>query len=396
LAKNYTTCCCIILFLPKQINTYYQIMFEIKEVKTNKDLKDFVNLPFDLYRSHNLWVPPLKSDEVKQLKPETNPAFSQVDAAFWTALKNGKCVGRIGALINHAYNSKMNINAGRFSRVEFIDDQEVSAGLFNVAEKWLAGKGMTKVHGPLGFNNLDNQGLLIEGFNYLPSIASVYHLPYYKEHIEKLGYKKENDWIEFRLTLGKKALEKGIRGSELIKKRYGFEVVSFQKSKEIMKYLHPVFNMMNEAFQDLHYVTPFTDEMIEYFGKKYFKVLNPRFVKIVKKDENIVGFNVGVPSLSEAMQKADGKLFPNGFLHILKAMKNPEIIDLYLTGVAPEYHSAGVAVILFSELQKVMLEMGVDQMETTGIFEDNHNVISNWKNYDHIQHKRRRCFVKSL
>ena len=377
-------------------NTYKNIMFEIKEVKTGRDLKEFVNFPFDLYKPHKLWVPPLKSDELKQLNPTTNPGFKDVDAAFWTAWKDGTCVGRIGALINHVYNKKNNIQAGRFTRIEFIDDKEVSSGLLHTAEKWLRKKGMTKIHGPLGFNNLDNQGLLIEGFEYLPSIASVYHPSYYKEHFEKLGYKKEKDWIEFRLTLGKTAREKASRGAEMIKKRYGFEVVSFQNNKEMMEYLHPVFNMINQAFSDLPYVMPFSDEMIEFIGKKYFKVLNPRFVKVVLKDDKLAAFIVGVPSLSVAMQKAKGKLIPTGFYHILQAMKKPEIIDLYLTGVAPEYQSAGVAVMLFAEIQKEMQSLGIDQMETTGIFEENHSAISNWKNYNHIQHKRRRCFVKKL
>ncbi|MCB0804483.1 MAG: hypothetical protein KDC05_01720 [Bacteroidales bacterium] len=371
-------------------------MFEIKEVKNKRDLREFVNFPFDLYKPYKLWVPPLKSDEIKQLNPDTNPAFKSVEAKFWIARKNGKCAGRIGAIIQHDYNTKNKVKAGRFTRIEFIDDEEVSSALLRTAEEWLREKGMQKIHGPLGFNNLDNQGLLIEGFKYLPSVASVYHPPYYQKHIEKLGYKKENDWIEFRLTMGKAAQEKANRGAAMIRKRYGFEVVDFQTQKELMPYLHPVFEMFNHAFNDLHYVTPFSKEMIDYVGKKYFKVLNPKFVKVVKKDDQLVAFIVGVPSLSVAMQKANGKLFPLGFRHILKAMKEPEIIDLYLTGVEPAYHSAGVAVILFAELQKEMLAHGTDQMETTGIFEDNHPVISNWKNYDHIQHKRRRCFVKNL
>ncbi len=371
-------------------------MFEIKEVKSDKDIHQFVKIPFVLYKGDPFWIPPIKKDEFNQLKPETNPSYEFCDAKFWIAAKDGKLIGRIGAIINHDYNKKIGKKMGRIARVEFIDDDEVSAELFKTAENWLKEKGMEAVHGPLGFNNLDIQGLLIEGFDYLPSIASTYHKPYYKEHFEKLSYTKENDWVEFRLTLIEKAREKASRGAELIKKRYGFEVLRFNSNKELHKYTNTVFKILNEAFQDLPYVSRFNDKLIKLYTSKYFKVLNPRFVRMVKKDDQLIAFIVGIPSLSRAMQKANGKLFPIGFYHILKALKNPKVIDLVLTGVLPEYHNAGAAVVLFAELQDEMMKKGIDQMETTGIFETNHNVISNWKNYDHIQHKRRRCYVKQL
>jgi hypothetical protein len=371
-------------------------MFEIKEVKSSKDIKAFVKLPFDIYKGNKYWVPPVINDEVKQMNPHTNPFYEYCEAKFWTAWEGKKCIGRIGAIINHEYNKIQNIKAGRISRTEFVDNAEVINALFEKAEYWLKEQGMTLVHGPLGFSNLDHQGLLIDGFDFIPSIASVYHQPYYKGHFERLGYKKENDWVEFRLTLGEAATQKGIRGSALIKKRYGFEVKTFTSSKEMAGYAQPIFKILNEAFSELPYVTPFTDKMIQSVGESYLKILNPKFVKVIYKGDELVGFVIGLPSLSQAMQKAQGKLLPYGFFYVLKALKKPEVIDLLLTGVKPEYHSAGVAVILFAELQQTMMEMGIDQMETTGIFETNQNVISNWKNYQHIQHKRRRCFVKDL
>lgn len=371
-------------------------MFEIKEAISDKDITQFVAFPYSLYKPDKFWVPPIKNDEFKSLKSKSNPAFESCDVKIWNAFRNGDMVGRICGIINRDYNKINNVKYGRISRIEFIDDAEVSEGLFKIAEDWLREMGMEKVHGPLGFNNLDNQGLLIEGFDYLPSIVSVYHKPYYKEHFEKAGYEKENDWLEFRLTLGEKATKKGNRGAEIVKKRYGFEVEKFSSNKELIKYLHPVFGILNKAFQGLPYVVPFSDQMIDAVGKKYFKVLNPRFVRVIKKDGEMIAFVVGLPSLSEAMQKANGHLFPFGFYHIMKALKKPKVIDLLLTGVLPEYHSAGAAVILFAEIQQEMMNQGIDQMETTGVFETNQNVISNWKNYEHIQHKRRRCFLKSL
>ncbi|MCD4696815.1 MAG: hypothetical protein K8S16_11310 [Bacteroidales bacterium] len=371
-------------------------MFEIKEVSTEKGLKQFVLFPYKLYKHDKFWVPPIISDELSVLKPKSNPSFESCDVKMWLAYKDGQISGRICAIINRDYNKMHNTKFGRISRVEFYDDTEVSKALFKVAEDWLLKMGMDTVHGPLGFNNLDNQGLLIEGFDYLPSIASVYHKPYYQKHFEKAGYSKENDWIEFRLTLGEKASKKGSRGAEIVKKRYGFEVSKFNSNKELAKYIHPVFELLNKSFLDLPYVTPLSKKMIEAVGKKYFKVVNPKFVRIVKKDGKMAAFVIALPSLSEAMQKANGKVFPFGFYHIMKALKKPKVVDLMLTGVLPEYQSAGAAVILFAEIQQEMLAQGINQMETTGIFETNHNVISNWKNYDHIQHKRRRCFVKSL
>ncbi len=371
-------------------------MFSIKEVRTEKEIRQFVDFPFNLYKGDRFWVPPIIKDEIKQLKPESNPSMEFCEAKFWTAWKDNKCVGRIAGIINPEYNKKTGEKKGRISKIEFIDDPSVSGALFNIAENWIKEKGMTAVHGPLGFNNLDTQGLLIEGFEHLPSIASVYHKSYYLKHFEDFGYTKENDWLEFRLTLGELAVNKGKRGAEIIKKRYGFEVVKFTSTEELKKYIQPIFKILNSAFQDLPYTSPFNSKMIDRIGEKYFKILNPKFVKVIKKEDRIIAFIVGMPSLSEAMQKAGGKLFPFGFYHILKAMKHPQVIDLMLTGVDPEFHTTGAAVILFAEIQAEMLNHGITQMETTGMFESNHTAISNWKNFDHIQHKRRRCFVKNL
>jgi len=369
---------------------------EIREVTTPADIKQFVQLQFDLYKGNKYWVPPMIADERKSLDPQQNPAFAFCDAKFWLAYRNGKCAGRIGAIINRLYNEKTGEKMGRINRMEFVDDAEVVDALMDTAVAWLKEKGMEKVHGPLGFTNLDTQGLLIEGFDYLQSVASVYHHPYYKEHFERMGFEKERDWVEFRLTLTDRPVNKAKRGADLIVKRYGFEVIRFSNREELKPYAREVFKILNDAFQDLPYVTKFDDRMIEYYSKKYFNILNPKYVRVVKDGEKLIGFVVGMPSLSKAMQKAGGRLLPFGWWHIMKALKHPEVIDTLLTGVLHEYHAKGVAVILYAELQNEMLANGVNTIETTGIFEDNHNVISNWKNYENIQHKRRRCFVKAI
>jgi len=370
---------------------------EINEVQTSKELKKFINVPFELYKDSKYWLPPLKSDERKALKKETNPSSEFCDFKLWYAMKDGKIAGRIGGIINHLYNQKIDQKIGRFMRFESINDINVAKALLETAEKWSKSLGMTKIHGPLGFSNLDTQGMLIEGFDYLPSVGSVYHKPYYKEFFENLGYEKEIDWIEFRLTIGENAINKASRGAELIKKRYGIEVVHFSKTKELLNYSDYLFNILNDAFADLPFVVPFSPKMVEYYKDKYIRMLNPKYVKMVKQQDEIIGFVVGMPSLSEAMQKAAGRLFPFGIFHILKARKGGgDTIDQILTGVMKEHQATGAAVILMAELQNVMLQHGNKYIETTGIIESNHSAISNWKNYEHIQHKRRRCFIKDL
>ncbi len=370
-------------------------MIEIKEVISSGDRKDFVNVQFDLYKSNKYWVPPMKSDELKQLGSDTNPAYDFCDAKFWTAWKDNKCVGRIGAIINKDYNDKTGKKYGRFSRFEVINDPEVSDALFDIAEDWLKEQGMQYIHGPLGFNNLDNQGLLIEGFDYLPSIASVMHFPYMQKLIEDRGFEKENDWVEFRLKI-EEVPEKATRLVEIIKKRNNLEVIHFSEKSEMSTYLKDVFHLLNKAFDELPYVTPFSDKIIEHASKKYMDVLQPQYIIIIKKEGELVAFIVGLPSLSKAMQKAKGKLFPFGFLHIMKALKNPQEMDLLLTGIDPHYQKLGLPAILISELQTSMINSGVKYVETTGMFETNLKGATTWKNYDHVQHKRRLCFVKAL
>ncbi|HNS17165.1 MAG TPA: GNAT family N-acetyltransferase [Bacteroidales bacterium] len=368
----------------------------IRQVQSESDRRTFVKFPFQLYRNNPFWVPPLIADEIRTLQKEHNPAFEFCDAAFWLAMRDGQCVGRLGALIHHLHNEKTGEDAGRFTRAEFIDDREVTDLLFHTAEKWLKDKGMNKVYGPLGFTNLDMQGMLVEGFDHLPSVASVYHLPYYQEHLERLGYRKHIDWVEFRLRVVETP-EKARRLAEVIKTRQNLTVQSLRSKKDMLRAGLQIFDVLNVAFAELFSVVPLNDKMKRYYINKYLNVLNPRFIKIIlDKDKNMLGFIISVPSLSEAMQKANGKLFPFGFLHLRKAFKNPEVADLFLTAIDPKYQKMGLSALLINELQAILLENGVKYAETTGILETNHDAIQHWKNYDHIQHKRKRCYIKPL
>jgi hypothetical protein len=369
---------------------------EIREVLDHSDRKKFVNFQFGIYKGNHYWVPPMKADEMHSIDPAKNPAWAFCKARFWLAFKDGKCVGRIGAIINSKYNEKTGMQIGRISRPEFIDDKEVSKALFDTAEKWLKLQGMTMVQGPLGFTNLDTQGLLIEGFDHLQSVASVYHLPYYREHFENSGYEKEIDWLEFRLTMAG-IPEKAAKLADLIRQRYNLKILTFSRSKDLIPFAPKIFKLLNKAFEELFSVVAFDDEMIGYYTDKYFKLMNPEFVKLIETNEGeLAGFIIGVPSLSKAMQKANGSMFPFGFLHLLRAMKHPDEMDIFLTGVDPKMQGTGVPALLISELQKTILKHKIPFVETTGIFETNHKAIQHWKNYDHIQHKRRRCFKKAI
>ncbi len=368
----------------------------IIKLEHNNDFKDFVKLPFNLYKHNAYWVPPLFDAELKMLHKKSNPAFDFCVARFWIIKQNGKTVGRIGAIINKLYNAYKEETMGRFTRFECINDQEIANQLLKVAEDWLKDQGMTGVYGPLGFSNLDLQGLLIEGFDHLASIASVYHHPYYQQLIENYGYEKEIDWVEFRLTLQGAAQEKAARGGELVKKRYNIDVLHFNTTKELLPYAPVLFEILNDSFDVLPFVTPLNEKMIRFYTDKYMPVLNPRFVKMARMNGEVIAFMVGLPSMSEAMQKSGGRLFPFGIFHLMKAKKGKsgDTMDQMLTGVKKEFHSTGAAVLLQAELQTEMMAHGMKYIETTGIFETNLRAISNWKNFEHIQHKRRRCFKK--
>jgi hypothetical protein len=253
---------------------------------------------------------------------------------------------------------------------------------------------MIGVHGPLGFTNLDHQAILIEGFDHLPSIASEYHLPYYKEHFEKAGYEKEMDWVEFRLKLEKEIPEKALKLNDMIQRRYNLNVVHFSSKEEMKAYANKIFDLLNTAFSELFSFVPMSPRLSQFYINKYFNILNPEFVKVIEKEGEVIGFIVSLPSLSEAMQKAKGKLLPFGWWHLSKALKNPKVVDLLLTGIHPDWQAQGVSAILITELQKVMQKHGVEFVETTGMIETNEKAINHWKNYDHIQHKRKRCFRK--
>jgi N-acetylglutamate synthase-like GNAT family acetyltransferase len=369
----------------------------IRKITEKADFKKFVELPFQIYKDNKYWVPPIKADEIKSLDPNSNPSFKYITAAFWLAEQNGKVVGRIGAIIHHKANELNNEKLCRLTRFECINDANVAKLLFETAEAFAKQHGMNGVHGPLGFSNLDHQAVLVEGFEELPSVASEYHMPYYQNFFEQNGYAKEIDWIEFKLKVLEQIPDKALRINEIIKKKYNLTVKNFSTTAEMKPYSLKIFHLLNTAFSELFSFVPMADDVLQFYINKYIMILNPKFVKVVEdKEGTVIGFIISLPSLSEAMQKANGKVFPFGWWHIKKALKAPKVADLLLTGVHPDWQAQGVVALLITELQQVFIDYGVKWVETTGMIETNEKAISMWKNYDHVQHKRKRCYRKDF
>ncbi|MBO5663231.1 MAG: GNAT family N-acetyltransferase [Bacteroidales bacterium] len=370
-------------------------MIEIIEVNTDTLRKEFALIPYRLYQGNPYWVPPMLQGEIDDITPEKNPYFRFCEAKFWIAQLDGKTVGRIGAIIHHAYIEKTQKKMGRLTRCEFIDDAQVVDALFETAENWCKEKGMLGVLGPLGFSNLDQQGLLVEGFEQLASVASAYHHEYYHRHFERLGFTKEMDWVEFRLALSRQIPEKAIRMEQAIMQRYQLKVVDVKNKKMLRHYGQQVFQLLNKSFYNLFSFVPLDEAMIEAVLDNYLPVINTEFVKLVMtQDERIVGFIVPVPSLSKTMQIAKGKLGLRALISLLWSRRHNDTIDTFLTGVDPEFQSKGVVGLLMTSAQRVMIKRNMLTVETTGMLENNQKAIEFWKNYDHIQHKRKRCYRK--
>lgn len=367
---------------------------EIKEINSISDIKNFAKFPYQIYKNNTNWVTPIFVQEKNTLLFQKNYYNKQVK--FFLAIQNNKIVGRIAANVNESYNKKTNTKFLRFSKVEFIDDTEVSFALFDAVCQYAKSEQMEYVHGPLGMSNLDTQGLLIDGFEHIQSLGSNYHLPYYRAHFEKYGFQKEIDWLDFKLTLNQQVIEKGNRASELIKKRYNFQIPNFTKKSEIVHYKNEIFETINEAFEHLPYVIPFDSYLEKYYTDKYLKLLNPKYFKIALKDNKFAGFIVANPSLSKTMQKLGGKVNLLNFHYLKNNEKNNDTADFLLAATRKQFSNQGLAVVLFAEIQKTLFENGYKYCEITGNIETNLDVINNWKSFEYIQHKRRRCYVKKI
>jgi hypothetical protein len=372
-------------------------LIQIKEVKTKKDLKKFIKFPYGIYSKSPYWVPPLLFDEMNTLRPDKNPAFEYCEAKYWLAYKDGKIAGRIAGIISHKYIEKWGSKNARFGWVDFIDDEEVSKALFDTAENWAKENGMEGIHGPLGFCDMDREGLLIEGFDEMAMLITIYNYPYYPVHIEKLGYAKDTDWIEFQVKVPEQIPERIEKINNAVLKRLNYRMLDAKKPKDLIPYIKGIFELLNESYKNLYGVVALTDRQVEAYTKQYFSYINTDYARVILDDNNnVVAFGIAMPSLSEALRKSKGRLFPLGFIHILRALKKNKYVDLYLVAVRPDLQAKGINALLLTEITKAAIKNKVIKAETGPELEGNLKVQALWKNYETRQHKRRRCYIKKL
>lgn len=375
-------------------------MLEIKEITEKKDLKKFINFPDKLYKGSKNFVPDFKGDELSMLIPEKNSAFEYCDAKFFLAYRDGEIVGRIGAIINHKAIDLWNQKEIRITRVDFIDDPEVSAALFGAVEKWGKEQGLNEVHGPLGFTDLDKEGLLVEGFDRIGSSVTIYNYPYYPVHFEANGYQKDVDWIEYRIKAPEKDDKQFARVQKvanLVAERSNVHFYEIKKIKDAEPIVIQVFELLSECYKELYGVVPYTEKIAQEYLKRFMSLLNPAFAKFIVDDNNkLVGFGLASPSLARALQKSHGRLFPIGWIHILHAVNHPEEVELMLVAVHPDYQKAGLAALLLNAITASAVEKGVKYAESSPELENNRKIQDLWKSYEVEQHKRRRCYKKHL
>ncbi len=370
----------------------------LKEVTTHKELKDFVNFQYELYKNNQFWVPPLKKEELFSLQHDKNPAFDFCESKYWLAYKNDKIVGRVAGIINHKFNKKFDKKIMRFGWIDFIEDDEVVNTLLHSVEEWAKEKGLLEIHGPLGFTDMDGEGTLIEGFNELSTLGAIYNYEYYSSLIENNGYTKDIDWIEYEVTMTSDPVpEKISRISEIALKRNKLHVLKVKKSKDLLPYAREMFYLINQSYQELYGFVELSDRQIDMYVKQYFGFIKPEYVPVVLNEKKeMVAFGITMPSLSKAFQKAKGRLFPFGFIHILKAMKNNPGLDLYLTAVRPDMQDKGVNAILMNEINKLIINNKITKVETNRELESNSKVQAQWRFFENRQHKRRRCYKKEI
>ena len=370
---------------------------QIKEVSTLKDLKSFIHFPFTLYRDNPNWVPNLVSDDLNTLRRDKNPAFETCEARYWLAYREGAIVGRVAAILNHPHIEKWGQRYMRFGWLDFIDDPQISGALFQAVEGWAKETGMSAVHGPLGFTDMDREGLLVEGFNELATMATYYNFPYYPAHMESLGYSKDIDWVEYEISMPAKPDEKIARMANIVMKRNKLKLLELRNKKELLKHAKELFHLLENEYKHLYGTVPLTPKQVDGYIAQYFGFVEPDFVPMVYNDKNeMVAFGIALPSLSRALQKSHGRLFPFGFVHLLGALKKNDRADLYLVAVKSEYRGSGANAILMNSLYEVFRKMGVRKIETNPELETNHLVQGQWKYFDTRQHKRRRVFIKQL
>ncbi len=374
---------------------------EIKKVTTKSELKRFIRFNYEFYKDNPYSVPDLYDDMLNTFSPKKNAAFEFCEADYFLALRDGKIVGRVAAIINRRANETWNRKTVRFGWIDFVDDMEVSTALIDTVKQWGKERGMTEIEGPLGFTDMDAEGMLVEGFDQLSTMATIYNYPYYPQHMERLGLSKSADWVEMKIYVPDAIPEKHRRISEIIAKRYNLHIRKLKSKKEVRQsgVAHDIFRLINDAYTPLFGYSRMTERQIDQYVNMYVPVLDLRMVSIVENEQNeIVAVGISMASLSRALQKAKGRLLPFGWYHLLKALmwKRPKVLDLLLVAVRPDYQGKGVNALLFTDLIPVYKELGFEYAESNPELEMNEKVQNQWQYFKTEQHKRRRCFKADI
>lgn len=376
-------------------------MIEIKEIKPIKsEIKKFVKFPIDtLYRHSKQYVPALISDEMNTLLPDENPAFDYCESIYYMAYRDGKPVGRIAGIINNLVNERTGKKEGRFGYVDFIDDDEVVDALFAAVSQWARDKGMTCLTGPLGFTDMDPEGMLIEGFDEVSTQATIYNYDYYPRHMQRMGFVKDVDWLEYKITVPDEIPAKMARVAEIVRKRVGVDTIKYTDRKALVRdYGDAIFKLINEAYDDLFGYSPLSEKQIKHYIKMYLPFLPlDDLSMVVKPDGELIGVGIAIPSLSQALIKGRGRLFPMGWYHLLKAFKgHNDTVDLLLIAVKPEYQNKGVNALFFTDLIPCFIKFGYKWADTGHELEENEKVQQQWQYFETRQNKRRRAFTINL
>ncbi len=374
---------------------------EIKKVSNKAELKKFIRFNYEFYKDNPYSVPDLYDDMLNTFSPQKNAAFEFCEADYFLAMRDGKIVGRVAAIINHRANETWNKKVVRFGWIDFVDDLDVSRALIDTVKQWGRERGMNEIEGPLGFTDMDAEGMLIDGFDQLSTMATIYNYPYYPEHMNLLGLERSADWVEMKVYIPDAIPEKHKRISAIIAQKYKLHIRKITNRKEIKEtgIAHDIFRLINKAYTPLFNYSQMTERQIDQYVNMYVPVLDLRMVSIVENEQNeIVAVGISMASLSEALQKAKGKLLPFGWFHLLKALKwkRPKMLDLLLVAVRPDYQGKGVNALLFTDLIPVYQELGFEYAETNPELEMNDKVQNQWQYFKTEQHKRRRCFKGSL
>lgn len=373
---------------------------EIREITpTKSNLKKYTKFGIDLYKGNDYYVPPLIMDDVETLSPDKNPAFDYCKAKSWMAYRDGKPVGRITGIINTVVNERTGKRDLRFGFLDFIDDKEVVDALFDALAEWGRSQGLTSMVGPMGFSDMDHEGMLTEGFEELGTMATIYNYPYYPQHMERMGFHKDAEWVEYRMTVPDKIPEKMLRVAEIVKKKYGVRTIKYTSAKKIKEeYGMALFELINEAYDQLYGYSPLSQRQIEYYIDIYLPILRLENVcLIVDSNDKLIGVGISIPSMSRALQKGSGRLLPTGWIHLLKAMyMHNDVVDLLLVAIKPEYQSKGVNALLFADLLPVYIKNGYRWAESNPELADNENVQLQWQYFERRQHRRRAAFRKDI